>query len=120
MVTIKSRERVLAAFSHKQPDRIKGLLMIEDRELDDQEMRLVAAVSPGCRVSIIRDGRVARKFTLALPRRIEGVPDVLCPNTGCITRPEHLERVPPIMVRAGEENVRCYYCDTVIPSRDIF
>lgn len=106
--------------SHKQPDRVKGLLIIEDRELDDQEMRLVATVSPGCRVNIIRDGRVAQKFMLTLPRRIEGIPDILCPNTGCITRPEHFERVSPIMVRAGEENVRCYFCDTVIPSREVF
>jgi len=106
--------------SHKVPARIKGLLMIEDRELDEQEMRLVSTVSPGCRINFIRKGKVARKLQMRLPHRIQGLHDLLCPNTGCITRPEHHERVSPVMIRVDEENVRCYYCDTVMQSGKAF
>jgi aspartate carbamoyltransferase regulatory subunit len=96
------------------------MLMIEDRELTDEELRAVAAVSPGCRVNIVSNGQVAKKIELKLPGRISGIPQMSCPNMDCITRKEHEESVPPIMIRAGSDRVRCYYCDQIMPSARMF
>ncbi|RMF74926.1 MAG: aspartate carbamoyltransferase [Acidobacteria bacterium] len=103
--------RAATVKSLRRPDHVKGMLMIEDREFSEPELRAIAAVSPGCTVNIIRGGKVHRKFRLELPARIFGIPSLLCGNQGCITRPEHRESVPVVLRRAGERAVRCHYCD---------
>ena len=90
--------------------------MIEDREFTMDEMRAIAAVSPGCRVNTIRDAKVHKKVRLSLPARIEGLPGMRCPNHGCITRVEHLEAVPPLMMRTEQGLIRCHYCDQMMSS----
>ncbi|MCP4679619.1 MAG: aspartate carbamoyltransferase [Deltaproteobacteria bacterium] len=106
--------------SIRRPGTVKGMLMIEDREFSDEELRAMAAVSPGCRVNIISDGQVTRKLELRLPDQISGISEMACPNKGCITRAEYEESVNPIMIRAGEDRVRCFYCDQLMPSSGMF
>jgi aspartate carbamoyltransferase catalytic subunit len=106
--------------SMSRPGTVKGILMIEDRELKEEELRVIGAVSPGSRVNIIHDGHVARKLELMLPARISGIPQITCPNKRCITRKEYEESVAPIMVRAGVDRVRCHYCDQVMHSAKMF
>jgi aspartate carbamoyltransferase catalytic subunit len=106
--------RAATVKSLRRPGTVKGMLMIEDRELCENEIRTVAAISPGCTVNTIVDGKVRRKFKLALPARIEGIPGMLCTNRGCITRPEHQESVGALMLRTDTEAVRCYFCDNLM------
>ncbi len=106
--------------SMRRPGTVKGMLMIEDREYTDDELRAIAAVSPGCTVNIIKGGEVARKVRLSLPARISGIPQMACPNKGCITHLGHQESVPPVMVRSGENRVCCDYCDHLMLSAEMF
>lgn len=103
-----------------RPGTIKGILMIEERELTHEDLSVIAAVSPGSTVNIIRGGQVARKIRLQLPLRISGIAEMSCPNRGCITRSEHAESVAPAMLRAGCDKMRCYYCDQLMPSLEMF
>ncbi len=112
--------RAATVKSVRRPGTIKGMLMIEDRELTSDELRAIATVSPGCRVNIVSGGQVESKMELRLPDTIEGIPGMTCPNKGCITRSEHQESVDPIMHRIGEDRVRCHYCDQIMPSADMF
>jgi aspartate carbamoyltransferase catalytic subunit len=119
LLRVRERRDIYRAGTVKsmaRPGEVKGILMIEDRELSDQEIRSVAAVSPGCRINLIEGGHVARKLSVNLPPRITGIPQMFCPNKGCITRCEHLEYVSPVMVRAGHDLLRCYYCDQLVES----
>ena len=95
-------------------DEIKGMLMIEDRRLTEQEMKIVASVSPGCTVNIIENGTVAAKYKLRLPEKVCDVPGMMCANKGCISRPEYEESVSPRMLKVGDQRVRCYYCGHVM------
>jgi aspartate carbamoyltransferase regulatory subunit len=104
----------------RRPGSIKGMLMIEDRELLPEELRMIAAVSPGSTVNMVEQGKVIRKLLLKLPSRVEGISGILCTNKGCVTRPEHQEYVKPIMVRFDEKSVRCHYCDNVMASSQMF
>lgn len=106
--------------SVSRPGNVKGILMIENRRLTAEELKIVATLSPGARVNYIEGGHVAQKIEVSLPDVIENVPHLMCPNRGCITRPEHSEHVAPRFVRMSEKLVRCAYCDTVIPSSDLF
>ena len=112
------RAATVKSVSH--PDHVKGMLMIEDREFNDEELRAIAAVSPGCTVNLIAESRVAKKLKLRLPERIHGLPEISCPNNGCMTRREHQESVAPMMLRVGDDRVRCYYCDQLMPSAQMF
>jgi aspartate carbamoyltransferase regulatory subunit len=41
---------------------------------------------------------------------------MICTNQGCITRPEQEESVAPLMVKASDDALRCYYCDQLMGS----
>jgi len=112
--------RAATVKSLRRPDSIKGMLMIENRELNDGELRMIAAVSPESTVNMVAEGKVVRKLKMRLPSLIEGIAGILCTNKGCITRPEHQEYVKPLMVRFDEKSVRCHYCDNVMASSQMF
>ena len=123
ILRVRERKDIYRAATVKalrRPGSIKGMLMIEDRELDDQELRMIAAVSPGCTVNRVVAGKVVRKIMLKLPSRVEGISGMVCTNKECITRPEHQEYVKPVMVRFDEKTVRCHYCDNVMASSQMF
>jgi aspartate carbamoyltransferase catalytic subunit len=123
LLRIRERQDVYRAGtvrSMRRPGAVKGILMIEDREFLDDELRAIAAVSPGCTVNIIKGGAVVRKVQLNLPARVSGIPQMACPNKGCITHPSHMESVTPVMVRSGENRVCCDYCDHLMFSAEMF
>ncbi|MBI2146943.1 aspartate carbamoyltransferase [Candidatus Woesearchaeota archaeon] len=101
-------------------DELKAMLMIENRRLTDDELRMVAAISPKSRINTITNGEVSRKIELHMPDIIEGIPYLMCTNTGCITRPEHHEHVTAKFIRAGESLLRCYYCNAMMGARELF
>jgi len=106
-----------------RPGVIKGVLMIKDRFLDEDELRLVAAMAPGATVNDIRGQRVVRKRDLRLPPVIEALPGEACTNHHCITRHEFYEHIPPKAMRMGDgsENVvKCYYCNNLMQSHEMF
>jgi len=111
--------RAATVRSLARPGEVKGMLMIEDRELTDDELRAIAAVSPGCTVNLVRGAKVKRKLRMKLPGRIEGIAGMVCANKGCISRPEHLESVSPLMTRAPGDTIRCHYCDQLMDSVQI-
>lgn len=89
---------------------IKGMLMIEgSRELSDDELRTIAALSPGSRVNLIRDGHVVRKLELSTPPVVNGT--FTCANTGCVTRPEYAEGIDAKFDRNPLGALQCHYCD---------
>jgi len=103
-----------------RPENVKGILMIEDRVLTTDELRLIASVSPGARVNHIENARVVEKHELSLPGRIQGIDSLLCPNTGCITRPEHQEHVSCCFEKLDAHTLRCKYCDHILDSAELF
>lgn len=108
----------------KRPGTKKGVLMIKDRFLDSEELRLIAAIAPGATVNDIRGGQVVRKRDLFLPQDIEGLSGMQCTNHHCITRKDFCEHIPPRVVRMegeGDANVvKCFYCNNLMASHELF
>lgn len=102
------------------PDKLKAMLMIESRELSENELRVVAALSPGCRVNWIQNGEVIRKIELDMPDAIEGIWYLQCTNHNCISRMEHNEHVPPKFLRAKGRFLKCHYCDNIMQGKELF
>jgi aspartate carbamoyltransferase catalytic subunit len=107
----------------KRPDQRKGVMMVKDRLLEEQDLRLIATIAPGATVNDIQDGRVVRKRDLFLPEVVEGLPGTSCTNHRCITRHEYHEHVPVKAMRVGPEGkniVKCYYCNNLMQSDELF
>jgi len=106
----------------KRPGTTKGVLMIKDRLLEDDEVRLIATIAPGATVNDIKARTVVRKRNLFVPAIVEGLPDMNCTNHRCITRREYHEHVPPRAVRLGNGKniVKCFYCNNLMESHEMF
>ncbi|MBW2278170.1 MAG: aspartate carbamoyltransferase regulatory subunit, partial [Deltaproteobacteria bacterium] len=119
LLKVRERRDIYRAATVKSlalPGEIKGMLMIEDREFTDEELHDIAAVSPGCTVNFVKGAKVERKLRMKLPGRIDGIAGMVCTNKGCISRPEHLESVNPLMMKAAGGKICCHYCDQLMDS----
>ena len=84
--------------------------MIKIGEIIDINFDVLGYVDPGISVSIVRDGKLDRKFTVELPERVMNV--IKCKNPRCITSTE--QEIPHIFkLTDREERVyRCVYCES--------
>ena len=77
----------------------------------DLDFDVLGYLDPGITVNIIRDGKVAQRRRLALPKRVVGV--LRCKNPRCITSTEQ-ELTHEFRLTDREKQVyRCIYCDHV-------
>lgn len=93
----------------------KSFIKIEERELTDYEINLIALVAPDAIISIIKDGKVESKRKSIIPDVLKNI--ALCPNTSCITNDEH-EQVNPL-VYYKEGKFMCHYCEHAFSSQDL-
>jgi aspartate carbamoyltransferase catalytic subunit len=126
LLRIKEQKNVFRSgvvVPRKRPGITKGVLMIKDRYLNDDELRLVATIAPGATVNDIRDLQVVRKRGLYLPALVEGLDHMNCTSHRCITRKEYHEHIPAKAVRLHSDRgniVKCFYCNHLMESADLF
>ena len=86
----------------------KDIIMID--EIIDLNFDVLGYVDPGITVSIVRDGKLDRKFSVELPERVVNV--IRCKNPRCITSTE--QELPQIFKLTDRENrvYRCIYCES--------
>ncbi len=74
------------------------------------DMDALGYVDPNATVAVIRDGKVAEKRSLALPKKLTNV--LKCKNPRCITTTEQ-ELAHVFVLTDPEKRVyRCLYCET--------
>ncbi len=89
----------------------KDMLKIEGKTLHETEANIVALVSPGATINVIKDYKIIEKRKAQLPSVITGI--IRCANVSCITNAENM----PASFRLVSESpaaLRCDYCDTVV------
>ena len=86
----------------------KDIIKID--EIIDLDFAVLGYVDPGITVSIVRDGKLDRKFSVELPERVVNV--IRCRNPRCITSTE--QELPHIFKLTDRENrvYRCLYCES--------
>lgn len=86
----------------------KDIIKID--EIIDLNFDVLGYVDPGITVSIVRDGKLDRKFSVELPERVTDV--IRCKNPRCITSTE--QELPHIFKLTDRERrvYRCIYCES--------
>ncbi|MCL5261150.1 MAG: aspartate carbamoyltransferase regulatory subunit [Gammaproteobacteria bacterium] len=94
----------------------KDILKFEGRVLTQAEIDRIAIVAHEATVNIISNFDVIKKFTIAIPDKIENLLD--CPNSGCATV---LEKIKTKFLVESRKPVklRCYYCERVFEEKEI-
>ena len=87
----------------------KDIIKIEG-DISGLNFDVLGYVDPGITVSIVRDGKLDRKFSVELPERVVNV--IRCKNPRCITSTE--QELPHIFKLTDRENrvYRCIYCES--------
>jgi len=87
----------------------KDIIKLEGVFLSEMQASQIAVFSPSATVNVIEDYKVAQKFRVALPEKIEGL--ITCPNSRCIT---HAEKVPTffnVEENSGRVLLCCKFCE---------
>lgn len=95
--------------AHSQKMGRKDIIKIEGDVLDQIDLNVLGYIDHNITVNIIRDGKIAEKRVLSLPKKITNV--LKCKNPRCITSIE--QELPHIFYLSDEkkETYRCLYCE---------
>ncbi len=106
---------------HKGDDSYKGIIFRPDApDLTLKNLNRLAAVSPGCTLNIIRNGKIEKKYRLQMPPRIYNFDDLACTNEACISHPLQNEGVPAHFTCNKENLFACAYCEKTHSFKEIW
>jgi len=90
----------------------KGIISLPDiLELNETEIKKLAAVAPGCTLNIIKNQSVKEKFRLHMPPKIYNFEEISCKNENCISHPDKYQHVMTYFKRSTESRFVCKYCE---------
>ena len=107
--------------SQSADGRYKGIIFRPGTfTLSHTQIKRLAAVTPGCTLNIIKDGKVVEKYRTSLPPRIYNFDDLMCRNEACISNDSQSEHVQAMFRRTHDGRYSCAYCGRVHTFKEIF
>lgn len=109
-------------FPSSGQSHVKGIISIPgDFRLSERQIKMLAALSPGCTVNTIQGNQVVRKIRLSVPPRIYNFSETVCRNESCVSRSVWHEPVKPEFYRSDDRDTFiCKYCDKEHRYREIW
>jgi aspartate carbamoyltransferase regulatory subunit len=93
--------------------KTKDILKIEGKVVSEDTANMIALVSPGASINLIRNGRIDKKFVVSLPKEVSAL--VHCPNPNCISG----EGARSLFAREEKDGYRCHYCERLFKAEEI-
>jgi len=87
----------------------KGVVKIQDRELNELDFKILAALAPDATVNIIRDYNIVIKQKLKVPYEVIDL--FVCGNSACITNHQAVKT----RFKLGQLSHTCEYCERSFP-----
>ncbi len=93
----------------------KDLVMIEHKELSEQEYSKIGFISSNATINIIKENQVIKKIKADLPDSAEGF--IKCYNPNCITNFEDI----PTKFKISQQplKAKCFYCEKTMNENEI-
>ena len=96
----------------------KGIIKIENKFFEDDELNKLALIAPKATVNIIRDFKVVEKKKLTMPEEIHGI--AKCRNPKCVTNHQPISTWFRTIEEGNEISLLCHYCEKITDSKHIF
>lgn len=106
------RVALMLHFPSKKSDT-KDIVKIEGKIVDEDAANIIALISPGATINIIKNEKVDKKFVVELPELLEGMGK--CPNPNCITNSEDTVN----KFKLEDSHYRCQYCERVFRTEEL-
>ena len=92
--------------------KTKDILKIEGKTVSEETANLIALVSPGASINIVKKGKIEKKFTVALPKEVAGL--AKCPNPNCISTDAKTR-----FSREDGGRFRCHFCERLFRAEEL-
>ena len=96
----------------------KGIIKIENRFFEDEELGKLALIAPMATVNVIRDFKVVEKKKLELPKEVIGI--AKCRNPKCVTNHQPITTRFTVNVKGNETSLLCHYCEKISDTKKVF
>ena len=96
----------------------KGIIKIEDRFFEDEELGKLALIAPHATVNIIRDFKVVEKKELELPKEVIGI--AKCRNPKCVTNHQPIKTRFTTTKKGDEISLLCHFCEKSTSIKKVF
>ncbi len=89
----------------------KGILKIEDKFFEDEELNKLALIAPNATVNVIKNFKVVEKKRILMPKEIKAI--VKCKNPKCITNHQPIQTRFSVLHTENDISLLCHYCEKV-------
>ena len=96
----------------------KGIIKIEDRFFENEELGKLALIAPQATVNVIRDFKVVEKKSLELPKEVIGI--AKCRNPKCVTNHQPIKTRFTTVKKGDEVSLLCRYCEKSSSIKKVF
>ena len=96
----------------------KGIIKIEDRFFEDEELGKLALIAPHATVNVIRDFKVVEKKKLELPKEVIGI--AKCRNPKCVTNHQPIKTRFTTTKKDDEISLLCHFCEKSTSIKKVF
>lgn len=86
-------------------------------ELNEEQLRAIALISPEATINYVSGGKVVRKFRPHIGNQVSGL--IRCVNDACITNVKHEHVMTRHHILEGDD-LRCHYCETPDTRTNVF
>ena len=96
----------------------KGIIKIENKFFENDELNKLALLAPEATVNVIRDFKVVEKKKVELPKEIFGI--AKCRNPKCVTNHQPITTRFTVNVKGNETSLLCHYCEKISDTKKVF
>ena len=96
----------------------KGIIKIEDRFFEDEELGKLALIAPHATVNVIRDFKVVEKKKLELPKEVIGI--AKCRNPKCVTNHQPIKTRFTTTKKGDEISLLCHFCEKISDTKGLY
>ena len=96
----------------------KGIIKIENRFFEDDELGKLALIAPMATVNVIRDFKVVEKKKVVLPKEVIGI--AKCRNPKCVTNHQPIKTRFTTTQKGDEISLLCHFCEKSSSIKKVF
>jgi aspartate carbamoyltransferase regulatory subunit len=96
----------------------KGIIKIENKFFEDDELNKLALLAPNATINIIRNFKVVEKKKIVMPEEVIGV--AKCMNPKCVTNHQPIKTRFKVKAKGQEISLLCHFCEKVSDTKGIF